>query len=278
MSQKRATAENMDETPRVTPATHVGVDGSHGGWVAALAAPDEAPGFMLFETFEALWEHCREAKRLLADMPIGLLGEARKEGDQSRSMGVNPRSKEERACDKAARKLLGRRACTIFSPPARGAMEAMTRGENYVTTSEENRRLLGKGLSKQAFNIMPKIRELDEFLQSRPEAQDKLFESHPELAFARFNGGAPLATGKRHPAGLQARRGLIDSLDSQAMQTVQTMLRQHPRKTVKEDDLLDALALGLLSLRSPILKPLPAEMSIPLDATGLPMAIWIGHP
>ena len=44
---------------------------------------------------------------------------------------------------------------------------------------------IGKSLAKQTMAIIPKIREVDEFLESHPEYKNRLCESHPELGFAR---------------------------------------------------------------------------------------------
>jgi predicted RNase H-like nuclease len=54
----------------------------------------------------------------------------------------------------------------------------------------------GKGISKQAFYLFPKIRELDDWLVSK-ERNGQWFECHPEVAFARLNGAAALAEPKK---------------------------------------------------------------------------------
>jgi len=66
---------------------------------------------------------------LAIDIPIGLL-------DGSR------------ACDKAARKLLGwPRRNSVFSPPCRAALSA----KNHAVATAMNLRMTGKGLSQQAW-------------------------------------------------------------------------------------------------------------------------------
>ncbi|MCI0409019.1 MAG: DUF429 domain-containing protein, partial [Acidobacteria bacterium] len=49
------------------------------------------------------------------------------------------------------------------------------------------------GMSRQAFNIMRKIREVDKLLQ--PNFQDHVFEAHPEIAFARVGPRVPELAG-----------------------------------------------------------------------------------
>ena len=77
------------------------------------------------------------------------------------------------------------------------------------TTSEPPRKV-----SKQLFNIAPKIREVDEALRADPDAAGRVFEVHPELAFWRLNGERPLTEPKKvksrpYEPGLALRRGLL---------------------------------------------------------------------
>ena len=64
----------------------------------------------------------------------------------------------------------------------------------------------GKGLSRQLWNILPKIREVDALVT--PERQRRLFEMSPELSLAVL-AGAPMAHPKTTPAGRTER---IDAL------------------------------------------------------------------
>ena len=76
----------------------------------------------------------------------------------------------------------------MFSVPSRAAIYAADyrRGlPDRAATSEPPRKV-----SKQLFNIAPKIREVDEALRAPPDAAGRVFEVHPELAFWRLNGGA----------------------------------------------------------------------------------------
>src|SRR5205814_8621714 len=63
-----------------------------------------------------------------------------------------------RACDLAARRLLGRpRGSSVFPAPCRGALVATT----YRRACTVSRRSVGVALSLECFNIVPKIREVD---------------------------------------------------------------------------------------------------------------------
>jgi predicted RNase H-like nuclease len=112
------------------------------------------------------------------DMPIGLLD-------------AGPR-----ACDVEARRRLGPRRSSVFPAPSRPMLAAATYRDALA---------IG-GLSKQAFNLIPKIREVDALLT--PRRQRTVVESHPELGFARLLG-RPCAAPKRTPEGLAERRALV---------------------------------------------------------------------
>ncbi|ABS28172.1 DUF429 domain-containing protein [Anaeromyxobacter sp. Fw109-5] len=84
-----------------SPPLSFGVDGCKGGWIAANASDlSSTPRFVLFERFSDLAAAVSDTGTLaLVDIPIELTDGAR-------------------ACDGAARKLLGlRRACSVFTPP-----------------------------------------------------------------------------------------------------------------------------------------------------------------
>ena len=56
----------------------------------------------------------------------------------------------------------------------------------------------GKAFSKQAFGILPKIRELDRFMTS--PLQEWVREAHPEVVFSVL-GGAPMEHRKKTAEG-----------------------------------------------------------------------------
>ena len=71
-----------------------------------------------------------------------------------------------------------------------------------------SRRVCGRGISKQLFNILEKIRDVDR-LQS-PRLQARLFEMHPELSFTML-AGAPMRSNKRTAAGRAERLAALRS-------------------------------------------------------------------
>ena len=65
--------------------------------------------------------------------------------------------------------------------------------------------LRGKAISKQTFAILPKIREIDDLLQTRTELRPVVREVHPEVSFAELVGN-PMIYRKSSVAGREERR------------------------------------------------------------------------
>lgn len=170
-----------------------GVDGCRGGWLAVVMPPDApaAADFSLFPTFRALLAALEDVATIAVDMPVGL-----PERWDARS----------RTCEKLVRTRLGPRQSSVFAIPARPAvMQTGYRDACRVSleTSDPPRKV-----SKQAFHLFPKIREIDALWQ--PGFERRIFECHPEAAFWALNGGAPMALpkkvrGRSNPAGLEER-------------------------------------------------------------------------
>ena len=165
---------------------YIGADGCRNGWIAAVLDG----GTLRLERYEsigALTETYPGFDAFLIDMAIGL----RDSADQIRP-------------DDAARKELGKRASTIFSIPCRKAVYA----DDEDSRKEANIQTFGKSLAKQTMMIIPKIRELDEFLNAHPEYKNRILESHPELDFGRLNGEI-LMSHKKKPDGIAEREQIL---------------------------------------------------------------------
>ena len=113
-------------------------------------------------------------------------------------MGLAERDR--RRCDIEARRLLGPRRGSVFPTPVRAVLDC----ETYAEALSVSRAVCGRGLSKQAWFLVPKIRELDGVVRDLPAGA--LLEVHPELAFAALGGG-PMADPKRTAAGRAAAAG-----------------------------------------------------------------------
>ena len=91
-------------------------------------------------------------------------------------------------------------------------------------------------------------------------------ESHPELVFARLNGGKPVAASKKDADGQVERLKLLDTALPGSGELYAELIRSTLRRDVARDDALDALALCAVAGAPDGLKRIPEEGSGP--------AIW----
>ena len=202
-----------------------GVDGCKAGWVAALVTTTiddtHAPSPLTIEAlqvsphFADVLGDTQGYKLICVDIPIGL-----------------PDSPTPRPCDREARKLLGPRASSVFSPPARACLSA----SDYEAASRINLEVTGKKLSKQSFFIMDKIKQVDDLLT--PAMQERVHEIHPEVGFYILNGHQPTRYNKKRLSGRQERMRLLAPFFPDAEHVVATHRRTG---AVEPDDILDAL-------------------------------------
>jgi len=192
----------------------VGVDGCRGGWLAVALTADVATA-RVFRHFGELLHAYPAAVAFAVDMPIGLWASGRARA---------------RPCDDIAKKRLGKRAACVFIPPTR----AMLRATSYVP-------LRAEGLSVQAYNLIPRIRELDMLIT--PELQERVWESHPELSFAAMMG-KPIADSKRTARGQAARRHAVLHAVGMENSQLDALWCSCRHAGASYDDLLDAVALA----------------------------------
>lgn len=236
----------------------IGVDGCRGGWVWIGELGDGWDGGVVSDLGQ-LQPRLAASGLTLIDMPIGLIDSGT----------------EERQCDRQARALLGRpRAASVFRPPSRAALEASADG--YERACAINRQRTGVALSRQTFNIMPKMREVDRLLQSHQPLRARVREGHPELCLWWLNGAQAMRFNKRTPAGRNERRRTLRRSAAALEQAVDTLLARIPRRDLAPDDATDAAALALVARsilsagEAQSLPQPPAE-----DSQGLPMAILL---
>jgi predicted RNase H-like nuclease len=234
-----------------------GVDGCPAGWVVAFIRPHGGDARLRIAPRFADVLGAPEAPVVIAvDMPIGLPEQAGLGG---------------RAAENAVRPLLGARQSSVFSVPSRAAVYANDYADacaRALATSEPPRKV-----SKQLFNIAPRIREIDAMLRADPAAVPRVFEVHPEVAFWRLNGERALSEPKKiknrvYEPGLMLRRGLLTAAG------LPSDITNTPLKGAGPDDLLDALACAAIARRIHAGSARPFPDPPPRDAFGLAMAIW----
>lgn len=226
-----------------------GVDGAAGGWVMAVTGAQHGTPveFALFESFAELWTeaHRLGLVALGVDMPIGLPSRVRRQADID------------------ARELLGPRRSSLFWSPPLAALDAA----DYDQANRASREHLGMGLAKQAYNLLPKIREVRTVLQPfdfGPDATPRASEVHPELSFAVMAGSlgqaeaqrrdgesklsaAPLQHPKRFQAGIAERLALLAGCFEGIYVSALTPLEGPPHAAL--DDVLDAAAAAWTARR-----------------------------
>ncbi len=190
-----------------------GMDGCKSGWVAALDDGTGAVRIEVFTHFAALL--ALRCQSMVIDVPIGIM------------------TRVPRAADAAARELLGRRACCVFSAPYRPMLLARSHAEACAVREGID----GKRCSRQAFEIFGKIAEVD--APMTPRLQERIREGHPEVTFAVMRGGHPFHEGKKTPRGHTARLELLQAYFPGI--EVHVAARRPPG--VGRDDLLDAFAM-----------------------------------
>ena len=198
-----------------------GVDGCRAGWVRfAVEVPSLATSVDVVDLAELLRNRPSDLACIGIDIPIGLI-------DGSR------------ACDKAARKLLGQpRGTSVFAAPCRAALSATT----HAAATQINHDKTGRGLSQQAFGIIPKIKQMDDAIT--PECQGWAFEVHPEVCIWALNRRRPMKHNKKTAEGAKERVVLLRRVFPQ----IDRHLANRPRR-VGADDLLDAAAAAWTALR-----------------------------
>jgi predicted RNase H-like nuclease len=141
-----------------------------------------------------------------------------------------------RDCDRAARGLLGRpRASSVFPAPIRALLAARSWEEACAVRS----RIEDKRISKQAWGIVGKVREVDEELRALPRLRERVREVHPEVSFQAWSGAA-MRFRKTSRRGREERRRLVDRYFGPA--AYESVRDQFLVKDVGHDDILDAFA------------------------------------
>jgi predicted RNase H-like nuclease len=230
-----------------------GLDGCPAGWIAVMRplTGEAAHRIAILTDFAAFCLAFPKLRAIAVDMPIGL-------PDAIRGPG--------RPAEQAVRPLLGARQSSVFSIPVRAAVEApdyRAACAAALAGSDPPRKV-----SKQGFNIFPRIREVDHALRAEPDLAARVIETHPEVIFRRI-AGAPLAYAKKTPEGASERRALLAQAGVPA-----ALIHETPPRGAALNDLLDAIACSVTALRFARGEALPNPDPFPRDRHGLPIAIW----
>ena len=123
----------------------LGIDGSKSGWVGVKQSSKQEGTLEILFKNKLIDFLSPDIDLIIIDMPVGL--------DKNIQQGG-------RLVDKEARKRLLKRKSSIFNAPIRDVLKA--KSYNEANTISKNK---GLGISKQSWNLIPKINELDQILQ-----------------------------------------------------------------------------------------------------------------
>jgi predicted RNase H-like nuclease len=220
----------------------IGVDGCPAGWVCFhVDLQSRRTETRVVSDISEVMTTLPRPRLVAIDIPIGLP------------------AKGSRACDIAVRKMLGKpRSNSVFPAPVRAVLNA----RNYEEACALALQAHGKSLSRQAFEIIRKIREVDELMTAN--LQTWVFEVHPEVSFWALNGKRSLNYGKLTREGRDERFALLLPHYPQIEQHIAEL----KPKGVGGDDLLDAGAAAWTAERVAT-----GEVPRQFDSKGLRMEI-----
>ena len=230
--------------------TICGVDGCSLGWIAVSKdLPSGRVSWSLHPGTDRLFTEKGTAQVIAIDIPIGLP------------------ERGPRLCDLEARQLLGAsRGTSVFPAPIRPVLSANSPDE----ASEIRNKVEGKKMSRPAFRVLARARQVDASLRETPKLRAQVREIHPEVSFFFLAGGRPMRESKKTEAGRSEREELLKAAFGRS---VSDALGVGYYLQTTADDVLDAFAALWTAERifNGTSVTLPAAPL--LDGTGLRMEI-----
>ena len=196
----------------------IGIDGCKRGWFSVWQNPDDTIQSSIFSTLNHLKDFFNDEAHLIIgiDMPVVLSDFIPREADQ------------------LARKLLSKKASSVFTAPTPEMLEQ----PNYERASYVSKRLFGKSMSLQSWYLFPKIKDVQTIIH---DTHINLYEIHPELSFRAMNHEEVILESKKSKEGFEIRNALLrrhfESFDFESIRNL------YPRKDVMDNDILDAMAV-----------------------------------
>ena len=241
----------------------VGVDGCRSGWFSVGFDSNGSYELKVFPAFSELLDYYSDAKLILVDIPIGL-----------------PEGPGGRQCDQEARKkLLSPRSSSVFTAPTRQTVEQAAESPGDYDCANKVERCAtkteccpkGKGISKQAFAIAPKIAQVDKVLRCRDStATPKVQEVHPEICFWALNEECAMKCNKKSELGEKERLQVLERFECRTRDIYSKACQRFVGGGVAKDDILDALVAAVTACCGHgSLQTIPD--CPPKDCKGLPM-------
>jgi predicted RNase H-like nuclease len=227
-----------------------GVDGCKNGWVAVGEDLDSGEiAWKVYRDIESLLQADTQPTIIAIDIPIGL------------------EDNKPRTCDLEARKLLGwPRSSSVFTAPLRPMLDCT----DYREACRVRQEIEGKSMSKQAYNIMPKIKEIDDLLRREAGLRSVIHEVHPEVCFYALAGNQPMRENKKRPEGHQERARFLPERYADLLERAES---ECAGQGAAPDDILDAFAALWSAGRISRGEAISIPATPPIDRLGLPMKI-----
>tara|TARA_B100001287_G_scaffold192119_1_gene162395 strand:- start:375 stop:1073 length:699 start_codon:yes stop_codon:yes gene_type:complete len=227
-----------------------GIDGSKGGWVCVSGYENNFRE-LKFEKLEKFHDiKLKDFNLVLVDIPIGLDIDLKKGG---------------RIVDKLARKELLTNKSSIFNAPSRLVLNA----KNYEEANKINKSK-GMGLSKQSWNLVKKIKEVDEYI--RNSNKTIIFESHPEIIFQIMKRDK-VSSKKKNKEGIIERKNLLVKSGFDKVFLERNLSAKD--NFYKQDDFIDACSLFWSANRAIANSEVKIPNDTVLDSEGIIMQIKV---
>jgi len=196
----------------------IGIDGCKSGWFSVWENQDKSIHSSVFSNLNELKNFFKNESQLIVgiDMPV-VLSE------------VIPRQ-----ADQLARKLLSKKASSVFTAPTPEMLDQ----PNYEKASLVSKKLFGKSMSLQSWYLFPKIKDVQTMIHHEDM---QIYEIHPELSFRAMNNEQVILESKKSPEGFAIRNSLLSMHFENFI--FEEIRRQYARKDVMDNDILDALAV-----------------------------------
>jgi len=202
------------------PINWIGIDGCRGGWIIAWLRDGYPAEIRYAESLQPFLKQAPKDAVILIDMIL-----------------YKPDETSPRPFDRIAKSQLGKWHSRVFPAPPKEALSA----QDYPEACQKSFALSGKKISKQCYNLFPKIREANH----SSIHVEQLIEYHPEIAFKQLNANIVVEASKKTDLGRNLRQQLIvDYLPEDPLEIFEA---NNEKTRWQTDDLLDALALALVA-------------------------------
>lgn len=239
-----------------------GIDAAGGGWVIATISEEKewdidfvvSPRDSRMHSHEIyipskLMEYIVRSSLTFIDMPVGLVS-----GEMIREKSIDPELAQHR--EFAVRKMLmqklpksARSIASIFPVPVAEAVYT----DDYAKAREINKEIIGKSISKQSWNLIYRIKQIQTVIELLPGIVGNLLESHPETIFRLLHSlysDVPLPS-KSSQEGIDARINMLEDQLPGARDAFNITWDHLDRGTrIQKDDILDAMILAVDAMKA----------------------------